>query len=57
MNLERISAVTIKVSDMARSVHFYNKLLGYLNKVRRLLSRMDESARRLLLHVAKMARR
>jgi catechol 2,3-dioxygenase-like lactoylglutathione lyase family enzyme len=28
MNLERISAITIKVSDMAKSVHFYNKLLG-----------------------------
>ena len=28
MNIERISAITIKVSDMARSVHFYNKLLG-----------------------------
>jgi catechol 2,3-dioxygenase-like lactoylglutathione lyase family enzyme len=28
MNIERISAITIKVSDMARSVHFYGKLLG-----------------------------
>ena len=28
MNAERISAITIKVSDMAKSVHFYNKLLG-----------------------------
>jgi catechol 2,3-dioxygenase-like lactoylglutathione lyase family enzyme len=28
MNVERISAITIKVSDMARSVHFYNELLG-----------------------------
>jgi len=28
MNVERISAITIKVSDMAKSVHFYNKLLG-----------------------------
>jgi catechol 2,3-dioxygenase-like lactoylglutathione lyase family enzyme len=28
MNVERISAVTIKVHDMATSVHFYSKLLG-----------------------------
>ena len=28
MNVEKISAITIKVNDMARSVHFYNKLLG-----------------------------
>src|SRR2546422_8486614 len=28
MNAERISAITIKASDMAKSVHFYNKLLG-----------------------------
>jgi catechol 2,3-dioxygenase-like lactoylglutathione lyase family enzyme len=28
MNVERISAITIKASDMAKSVHFYNKLLG-----------------------------
>jgi len=28
MNVGRISAITIKVSDMARSVHFYSKLLG-----------------------------
>jgi catechol 2,3-dioxygenase-like lactoylglutathione lyase family enzyme len=28
MNVGRISAITIKVSDMARSVLFYNKLLG-----------------------------
>jgi len=28
MNVERISAITIKVNDMARSVHFYNRLLG-----------------------------
>ncbi len=28
MNVERISAITVKVSDMAKSVHFYNKLLG-----------------------------
>lgn len=28
MKAERISAITIKVSDMAKSVHFYNKLLG-----------------------------
>jgi len=28
MNLERISAVTLKVSDMARSVRFYHNLLG-----------------------------
>jgi catechol 2,3-dioxygenase-like lactoylglutathione lyase family enzyme len=28
MNVERISAITIKVNDMAKSVHFYNKLLG-----------------------------
>ena len=28
MNLTRISAITIKISDMARSLHFYNKLLG-----------------------------
>ena len=28
MNVERISAVTLKVRDMAKSVHFYNKLLG-----------------------------
>lgn len=28
MNAERISAITIKVHDMATSVHFYSKLLG-----------------------------
>jgi len=28
MNLKRISAVTLKVSDMARSVRFYHNLLG-----------------------------
>ena len=28
MNIERISAITIKVSDMAKSMHFYHKLLG-----------------------------
>jgi catechol 2,3-dioxygenase-like lactoylglutathione lyase family enzyme len=28
MSVERVSAITIKVDDMARSVHFYNKLLG-----------------------------
>lgn len=28
MNVEKISAITIKVNDMARSVQFYNKLLG-----------------------------
>ena len=28
MNLDRISAVTIKVRDMARSVHFYHEILG-----------------------------
>ena len=28
MNVEKISAITIKVNDMARSVHFYNGLLG-----------------------------
>ena len=28
MNLERISAITLKVTDMARSVHFYNEILG-----------------------------
>ena len=28
MNVQRISAITIKASDMAKSVHFYTKLLG-----------------------------
>ncbi len=28
MTIERISAVTIKVRDMARSVHFYREVLG-----------------------------
>lgn len=28
MKVERISAITIKVGDMARSVHFYSRLLG-----------------------------
>ena len=28
MNVERISAITIKISDMAKSVHYYNKLPG-----------------------------
>jgi hypothetical protein len=27
MNVEKISAITIKVNGMARSVHFYNRLL------------------------------
>ena len=28
MNVEKISAITIKVNDMSRSMHFYNRLLG-----------------------------
>src|SRR5260370_42529225 len=28
MNVEKISAITIRVNNMARSVHFYNRLLG-----------------------------
>ena len=28
MNVDRISAVTLKIRDMARSVHFYNEILG-----------------------------
>jgi catechol 2,3-dioxygenase-like lactoylglutathione lyase family enzyme len=28
MNVERISAITINVNSMARSVHFYSRLLG-----------------------------
>ncbi len=28
MNVEKISAITIKVNDLARSEHFYNRLLG-----------------------------
>ncbi len=28
MNVERISAITINVNSMARSVHFYSSLLG-----------------------------
>jgi catechol 2,3-dioxygenase-like lactoylglutathione lyase family enzyme len=28
MLIERISAITLRVTDMARSVHFYNQLLG-----------------------------
>jgi catechol 2,3-dioxygenase-like lactoylglutathione lyase family enzyme len=28
MNIERISAITLKVTDVARSVHFYNEILG-----------------------------
>jgi catechol 2,3-dioxygenase-like lactoylglutathione lyase family enzyme len=28
MNVEKMSALTIKVNDMARSAHFYNRLLG-----------------------------
>jgi catechol 2,3-dioxygenase-like lactoylglutathione lyase family enzyme len=28
VNVQKISAVTLKVRDMARSVHFYNELLG-----------------------------
>lgn len=28
MNVGRIAAITIKVSDMEKSVHFYSKLLG-----------------------------
>jgi catechol 2,3-dioxygenase-like lactoylglutathione lyase family enzyme len=28
MNVEEISAITIKVNDMAMSVHIYNRLLG-----------------------------
>ena len=28
MNVEKISAITIKVNDMARSMRFYNTLLG-----------------------------
>jgi catechol 2,3-dioxygenase-like lactoylglutathione lyase family enzyme len=30
MNVERICAITIKVNDIARSVHFYNRLLVLL---------------------------
>lgn len=28
MMIERISAITLRVTDMARSVHFYNEILG-----------------------------
>jgi catechol 2,3-dioxygenase-like lactoylglutathione lyase family enzyme len=28
MNVEKISVITIKVNDMARSTHFYNRPLG-----------------------------
>ena len=28
MNVEKISAIPIKVNDMARTVHFYIRLLG-----------------------------
>ena len=28
MNVDKISAITIKVNDVARSTHFYNRLLG-----------------------------
>ncbi len=35
MNVEKISAITIKVNDMARSVHFYNSLLVLLCHKRR----------------------
>ncbi len=28
MNVEKISAMTIRVNDMARSTHFYNRPLG-----------------------------
>jgi len=28
MNVEKISAIKIKINDMARSVHFSNRLLG-----------------------------
>ena len=28
MNVDRISAITIKVSEMSKAVHFYSKLLG-----------------------------
>ncbi len=28
MNVEKISAITIKVNDMTRSTHFYNRPLG-----------------------------
>ena len=28
MNVEKISAITLKVKDMARSVLFYNEILG-----------------------------
>ena len=28
MTIERISAITLKVKDMARSLHFYNEILG-----------------------------
>jgi len=30
MNIEKISAITIKVNEMARSMHFYNGLLVLL---------------------------
>jgi catechol 2,3-dioxygenase-like lactoylglutathione lyase family enzyme len=30
MNVDKISAITIKVNDMARSLHFYNRLLVLL---------------------------
>ena len=32
MKVEKVFAITIKINDMARSVHFYNRLLGVLRK-------------------------
>ena len=32
MNVEKISEITIKVNEMARSVHFYNRFWAHLKE-------------------------
>ncbi len=45
MNVEKISAIAIKVNDMARSVHFYNRLLVLLCHKRRMQQKGQQGSR------------
>jgi len=56
MNVEKISAITIKVNDMASSVHFYNRLLVLLCHKRR-TQQNGQQGSRLSRNLASLMRR